>query len=161
MATVRWPARIEIVARQPVVILDSAHNTASIAALMEVIKESFSVSRRLLLFATTRDKDYQEMLKLLLEKGDRTPFCQNGPQGACTKGAPLFDEIVFTQYTTNPRALPPAELESAAFQLTGRHYPVFPNPAEAWNHLRQSAAPDDLICITGSFFLAGEMRKLL
>ena len=43
--TVRWPARIEVVARQPVVILDSAHNTASIAALMEVIKESFSVRR--------------------------------------------------------------------------------------------------------------------
>ena len=104
LAAVHWPARIEIIARQPVVILDSAHNTASIAALMEVLKESFSVSRRLLLFATTRDKDYEEMLKLLLDG---------------------FDEIVFTQYTTNPRALPPAELEAAAFKLTGRHYPIF------------------------------------
>ncbi|MGA2798343.1 MAG: folylpolyglutamate synthase/dihydrofolate synthase family protein [Thermoguttaceae bacterium] len=140
LTTVQWPARIEIVARRPVVILDSAHNSASIAALMQVLKESFSVTRRLLLFATTRDKDYKEMLKLLLEG---------------------FDEIAFTQYTTNPRALPPAELESTAYKLTGRHYPVFINPAEAWNHLRQSAAPDDLICITGSFFLAGEMRKLL
>jgi dihydrofolate synthase/folylpolyglutamate synthase len=140
MATVKWPARIEIVTRQPIVILDSAHNTASIAALMEVLKESFSVSRRLLLFATTRDKNFQEMLKLLLTG---------------------FDEIVFTQYTTNPRALPPAELDAAAFQITGRHYPIFANPAEALNHLRQLATHDDLICITGSFFLAGEMRKLL
>jgi dihydrofolate synthase/folylpolyglutamate synthase len=140
LATVQWPARIEIVARLPVVILDSAHNTASIVALMEVLKESFSVSRRLLIFATTRDKNYQEMLKLLLAG---------------------FDEIVFTQYTTNPRALPPAELESAAYELTGRHYSVFTNPAKAWNHLRELANPDDLICITGSFFLAGEMRKLL
>ncbi len=139
-STVRWPARIEIVARQPVVILDSAHNIASIAALMEVLNESFSVSRRLLIFAATRDKDYMEMLKLLLTG---------------------FDEITFTQYTTNPRALPPAELQSAAFELSGRHYPVFAHPAEAWNHLRQSAAPEDLICITGSFFLAGEMRRLL
>jgi dihydrofolate synthase / folylpolyglutamate synthase len=140
LATVKWPARIEIIARQPVVILDSAHNTASIAALMEVLKESFSVSRRLLMFATTRDKNYQEMLKLLLAG---------------------FDEIIFTQYTTNPRALPPAELESAAYEFTGRHYPVFANPAEAWKHLRQLATPKDLICITGSFFLAGEMRKVL
>ena len=140
LASVQWPARIAIVARQPVVILDSAHNSASIAALMEVIKESFSVNRRLLLFATTRDKDYSEMLKLLLDG---------------------FDEIAFTQYTTNPRALPAAELEATAFKLTGRHYPVFAKPAEAWNHLRQSAASEDLICITGSFFLAGEMRKLL
>jgi len=142
LASVRWPARIEIIARQPVVILDSAHNTASIAALMEVLKESFSVSRRLLLFAATREKDFQEMIKLLLA-GD------------------AFSEIVFTQYTTNPRALPPAELESVAFQLTGRHYPIYSNPADAWNHLRQLAAPDDLICITGSFFLAGEMRRLM
>jgi dihydrofolate synthase/folylpolyglutamate synthase len=140
LASVQWPARIEIVARQPVVILDSAHNSASIAVLMDVIKESFSVTRRLLLFATTRDKDYQEMLKLLLDG---------------------FDEIVYTQYTTNPRALPPAELEATAFKLTGRHYPVFPKPADAWKSIRQSAAPDDLICITGSFFLAGEMRKHL
>ena len=37
-------------------------------------------------------------------------------------------EIVFTQYTTNPRPLPPAELEATAFQLTGRHYPSFYQP---------------------------------
>jgi folylpolyglutamate synthase/dihydropteroate synthase len=52
-------------------------------------------------------------------------------------------------------------LESAAYQLTGRHYPIILNMAEAWQHIRRSATPDDLICITGSFFLAGEMRKLL
>jgi dihydrofolate synthase/folylpolyglutamate synthase len=142
LATVQWPARMEILSRRPVVILDSAHNTASIAALMEVLNESFSVLCRLLLFAATREKDFQEMLKLLLAGG-------------------IFSEIVFTQYTTNPRALPPAELESVAFQLTGRHYPTYTNPADAWNHLRQLAAPDDLICITGSFFLAGEMRRLM
>jgi dihydrofolate synthase/folylpolyglutamate synthase len=140
LATVQWPARIEILSRRPVVILDTAHNTASIAALMETLSESFSVSRRLLVFAATRDKDFQEMLKLLLDG---------------------FDEIVFTRYTTNPRAMPPAELESAAFQLSGRHYPVCNNPAEAWNRLRPTASPDDLLCITGSFFLAGEMRRLL
>jgi dihydrofolate synthase / folylpolyglutamate synthase len=163
LATVRWPARIEIVARQPVVILDSAHNSASIAALVEVIKESFSVKRRLLLFATTRDKDHEEMLKLLLaEKGDAALFCESSCGPSWKKNCvPFFDEIVFTQYTTNPRALPFAELEAIAFKISGRHYPIFPTPPEAWKNLRQSAAPDDLICITGSFFLAGEMRKLL
>lgn len=164
LATVQWPARIEILSRRPVVILDSAHNTASIAALMQVIKESFSVSRRLLLFATTRDKDFQEMLKLLLEKDKGVGSLLPERTGGCFAKKtpdPFFDEVAFTQYTTNPRALPPAELEAAAFQLTGRHYPVYPNPAEAWRQLRRSTAPDDLLCITGSFFLAGEMRYLL
>jgi dihydrofolate synthase/folylpolyglutamate synthase len=140
LRAVQWPARIEIVSRQPVVILDSAHNPASIAALVEVLGESFSAQRRLLLFATTRDKDYPAMLKLLVGG---------------------FDEIVFTKYTTNPRAIPPAELQSAAYQLTDRHFPVYNNPAEAWTHVRQATQADDLICSTGSFFFAGEMRKLM
>lgn len=168
LAAAHWPARIEIVSRYPVVILDSAHNTASIAALMEVMKESFSVSRRLLLFATTRDKDYPEMLKLLLGKGVRNRFPER-PAGHFAKTVPDtfsgafsgFDEIIFTQYTTNPRAVPPAELEAEAFRQTARHYPLYNEPAEAWHYIQQLAQPEDLVCITGSFFFAGEMRRLI
>jgi dihydrofolate synthase / folylpolyglutamate synthase len=183
------PARIEIVSRQPVVILDSAHNAASIAALIEVLRASFSVAHRLLLFATTREKDYLEMLKLLVGKGDRFNLCEVSGTGPFfgvktdfarrlspkTWTCPLppslssfqqigpvpFSEIVFTKYTTNPRAMPPDELEAAAFKLTGRHYPVYTDPGEAWKSIRQSANADDLLCITGSFFLAGEMRRLI
>jgi len=113
---------------------------------MEVLLEEFSAARRMLIFATTRDKDFHEMLKLLLAK----------------KGSELFfKEIVFTKYTSNPRALLPEELEAAAHQISGRHFPIFANPADAWNHIRNLANADDLICITGSFFLAGEMRRII
>ncbi len=66
-----------------------------------------------------------------------------------------------TQYTSNPRALPPEELEAAAFELSGRHYPLYADPAEAWQYIRRLAKPDDLLCITGSFFFAGQMRRLI
>ncbi|MBN2580966.1 MAG: bifunctional folylpolyglutamate synthase/dihydrofolate synthase [Pirellulales bacterium] len=140
LARTTLPARIEVLRRNPVVIVDSAHNPASIEALIEALSQSFSVRRRWLLFASTRDKDVTEMLARLLA---------------------FFEEAVFTQYTTNPRALPAADLAARAAAMSGRSFPYYPTPAEAWQTVRRQAAPDDLICITGSFFLAGEMEMIL
>ena len=51
------PARIEILSQSPTVILDTAHNPASITALMEFVLERFCGGPRLLVFATSTDKD--------------------------------------------------------------------------------------------------------
>ncbi len=136
----RWPGRIELLARRPAVILDAAHNVASVQALVRTVEESFSVARRVLLFGTTQDKDVPGMLACLL---------------------PRFDEVVLTQYTTNPRAVPAERLGAMATQMTGRHYPVYAHPEQAWRLARRLAKPEDLICITGSFYLAGQMRAII
>ena len=148
LADVAWPARVEVVGRQPTVILDAAHNVASIEALLATHDESFSARRRLLVFATTRDKDARGMLRLLL---------------------PKFDTIILTRYLHNPRNLPPEELRAMAGELSeedrtssvqhGKECLVSPDPRSAWQLARQLAEASDLICITGSFFLAGEMRQ--
>jgi dihydrofolate synthase / folylpolyglutamate synthase len=57
--------------------------------------------------------------------------------------------------------VPPEDLQTLAFELSGKRYPVFQTPAEAWDVVRRSAHADDLICITGSFFIAAEMRKVI
>jgi dihydrofolate synthase / folylpolyglutamate synthase len=139
LANLAWPARVEVVARRPAVVLDTAHNVASVAALVRTLDESFSVDRRLLLFATTRDKDVRGMLQCLLGR---------------------FDDVAFTRYIENPRSVPPEELAAMAYELRGRQYPVFPHPAAAWAAVRPLAGPNDLICVTGSFYLAGEMRRV-
>ncbi len=138
LAEVSWPARIELVARRPAVVIDAAHNLASIDALTRVLDESFAVPTRLLVFATTQDKDVRGMLRLLLAR---------------------FDRVLFTRYLSNPRAVPPAQLAALAAELTGRRYPVYADPSAAWDAVRAMASPDDLICVTGSFFIAGEMRE--
>ncbi len=138
LAALRWPARVELIARRPAVVLDSAHNVASVDALIEVLDESFSVRRRLLVFAVTFDKDVRGMLSRLLTR---------------------FDHIVFTRYLDNPRAVPPEELGAMAADLAGRRCQVCPVPTDAWEQVRALAAPDDLICVTGSFFLAAEIRR--
>jgi dihydrofolate synthase/folylpolyglutamate synthase len=140
LAGLSWPARVQVVARRPAVVLDSAHNVASIEALVETLEESFDAARRILIFATSRDKDLGGMLECLL---------------------PKFDEVYFTRYTNNSRAVPPAELQEAAAAISGRQWPAFDEPAAAWRAAQQSAGAADLICITGSFFLAAEIQAML
>jgi dihydrofolate synthase/folylpolyglutamate synthase len=136
-AGMTWPARVEVVSRRPAVVVDSAHNVASVEALVETLRESFSVARRLLVFGTTQDKDVRGMLRVLL---------------------PQFDEVFFTRYRGSSRAVPPEELQQIAEELTGRLWPVFDDSAAAWSAARAAASEDDLICVTGSFFLAAEMK---
>ena len=150
LAAVRWPARIEVVGRRPTVILDVAHNVASIGALLAVVRERFAGRRRLLIFASSKDKDTAGMLRLLL---------------------PEFDEVVLTRYIHNPRAAEPEALrELATAELSSanngrpQHVPVLhtaATPEAAWQLARQAAGPDDLVCIAGSFFLAAELRPLV
>jgi dihydrofolate synthase / folylpolyglutamate synthase len=156
LAEVAWPARVEVVARRPAVVLDAAHNAASIAALVETLDESFSPSQRLLVFAATQEKDLRGMLQRLLGR---------------------FDHVIFTRYLDNPRGVPPEELQALAGELVGcvlartreptqsgacKHAPyieIAPTPAEAWDAVHRLARADDLVCVTGSFFLAAEMRR--
>jgi dihydrofolate synthase/folylpolyglutamate synthase len=140
LAEVVWPARVELLARRPAVVVDAAHNVASVDALLQVLQESFSVRRRLLVFAATFEKDFRGMLTRLLGQ---------------------FDEVIFTRYLNNPRAVSPEELEAVAAELAGRRYRVCSGPAEACTAVRLLATPDDLICVTGSFFIAAEMRELI
>jgi dihydrofolate synthase/folylpolyglutamate synthase len=136
VAEVRWPARIEVIHERPTIVLDAAHNLASIAALIETLGEAFAPRRRVLVFGASSDKDVRGMLSLV---------------------APRFDHIIFTRYVNNPRAVPPEELPRLAAQRPASAT-VCPHPAAAWEAARSLVTPDDLLCITGSFFLAAEMR---
>lgn len=137
---VRWPARIEPVCHAPTVVIDSAHNVASVEALLQTLEESFSPRRRTLVFATSWDKEVRAMLERLL---------------------PRFDRVVLTRYESNPRGLELDELARLAREIAPDKCATASTPALAWQGLRSALAPDDLVCVTGSVFIAGEMRALV
>lgn len=139
LAAVHWPLRIEVLGRRPLVIADAAHNDASIAALLETLR-GIEARRRILLFGASRDKHVDDMLRLLCGR---------------------FDDVVLTQYSSNPRALSAGDLatRAAAAGLSGCH--VRQSARSAWELARSLAAPDDLVCATGSLFLAAEVRELV
>lgn len=134
-----WPARIEVVSRTPTIILDAAHNWASAGALVRTLDEDFASNRRILLFAGSREKDVPGMLRRL---------------------APAFHTAVLTAFHNNPRAVPPEDLLQIWRSISDRPAHVFTNSDEALAFCRRIAGRDSLICVTGSFFLAAEVRRL-
>ena len=149
LARVDMPARTEVVRQRPTVIIDAAHNVASVRALIEVIRETCprdKTRRRILVFAASQDKDVASMLGPLLAE---------------------FDVVILTRFLNNPRAALAENLRRTAAQLlAGGTAPSCQlltrgDSASAWELARSLATPDDLICVAGSFFLASELRSLI
>lgn len=139
LASVNWPARIEILSRQPGVVVDTAHNAASIEALVCTLRSEFRPHRCTVVLAVTRDKDVRGMLRGLRTWADR---------------------VVLTQYQGNPRGLPVARLkELVAEELPDCRALVAETPADAWELAVRELGPHDLLCVTGSIFIAAELRQ--
>ena len=123
------------------VVVDTAHNAASVEALLQVLNEADGPSHRVLVFASTQEKDIPGMLHQLM---------------------PCFDHTVFTRYRNNPRAIDPDVLlrEATHLQFERARCTVASDPHTAWRIAQQITSAESLICITGSFFIAAEMRQL-
>jgi dihydrofolate synthase/folylpolyglutamate synthase len=142
LAGVRWPGRVEVVSRRPAVVLDMAHNVPSAEALVKTLAESFPTARRkAVVFAVSSDKPVADILRVL---------------------AGYFEQFHLTRYGNNPRCVPPADAAKALGVVApGVPFETHPTAAVAWQAARAAAGPDDLLCVTGSVFLAGELRPLM
>ncbi|MGQ7375963.1 bifunctional folylpolyglutamate synthase/dihydrofolate synthase [Streptococcus suis] len=72
LAQTSWPGRLELVAQEPTIYLDGAHNVPAIERLIEFIQEQEEPVT--ILFSALRRKDFQEMLELFEEKLPHTPL---------------------------------------------------------------------------------------
>ena len=137
------PGRVEILAGEPTIVLDTAHNPASARALVETLAELPRPGRRTLVLSVSRDKDVRAIAREL---------------------APHFDRFIVTQYRENPRAVAAEKLAEIVRQLltgNGAEVTVRRTPHEAWSYVCQTATPTERVCITGSFYLTAEMRQLV
>jgi dihydrofolate synthase/folylpolyglutamate synthase len=138
LSAVICPLRIEVVAEDPTVIVDAAHNEASCRALVDTLNASFPLRPRTLIVAATGGKDVESMLHVLL---------------------PEFDSVILTQYAGNPRFLPLGKLQSMAESIGHPKMMSIETIGDAWRTAIDLDAR--LICATGSFFFASEFRKLI
>ncbi len=133
LASVSWPARLEILRRDPIVLVDGAHNADSARRLREAIKEYISYEDLILIIGMSSDKDIGGILREL---------------------APLATKIIVTR-ARHPRALPVNtllnELEKLDYKAS-----YFVNVSDAVGQALLNAWPRDLICVTGSLFVAAE-----
>ncbi|MGJ9371512.1 bifunctional folylpolyglutamate synthase/dihydrofolate synthase [Nesterenkonia sp. CF4.4] len=144
------PGRLETLRTGPSIIVDAAHNPAGITASAQALKESFGLSRLVLVVGILQDKDAREMLTALF-----------------TEYEGLVDDICFTQ-STSPRAIPAGQLGSLALDVGYAEQDIYVterlDDAIDWAVGRADEADPGLIggvLITGSITLVGEARTLL
>lgn len=139
----RLPGRLQIVAESPRVVLDGAHNPDAAAALATALPRLFKYRRLILVFGMLTPHEPQDSLQHLL---------------------PLADVAIFTT-VASPRAhTAQVLLQSARQWLEANPHRTMPTllatepPQQAFEQARKIADVDDLILVTGSFYLVGEWR---
>ena len=134
----KWHGRMEIVGKDPTVLLDGAHNLDGIAMLSGSLKKYFADKKITLLVGILGDKEYGKMVETI---------------------APLASNIVFTE----PRSERRWHLESLEeFENMG-DIKVFKEVdiKKALELAFSITEKEDVICCAGSFYLIGEIYKLV
>jgi dihydrofolate synthase/folylpolyglutamate synthase len=137
--TVSLPGRIELLARDPWVVVDSAHTAASAAALAAVLDEIPS-QRRHVVLSVSAGKDVDAIVTSLLQGAGRVTLTRAEPK----------------------RSLAPEEVARVVRRLApGSDVDIVLNPHLALRAAAESLAPGDLLCVAGSIYLAGIARGIL
>ncbi len=132
--------RLEIMGRNPRFVLDGAHTPDSVHCLVKAIGAHLRYDSMVVVFGCAADKDVKSMLSRL------------------ALGA---DKVVFTRAANNPRAMDPRDLQRKFAEISPKMTMVARALPDALTLASRAVSRDDLICITGSFYLAGEARKHL
>ena len=132
---VRWPGRFEQLSAWPLVIADGAHTQDAMACLRETLVEHYPGRRVLCILGTNKDKDIGLLLDDLL---------------------PAIDMLIVAK-SRHPRALDPREVTKA---VRGR-VPVIQAQSveQAVSFGLDAMGADDVLCATGSLFVAAEARE--
>ncbi len=137
-ANVEWHGRFELLAREPYLIADGAHNADSAKQLVRTLRELFPNARLHFVFGASNDKDITGMFAELL------PHAKS----------------LFLTRSHNPRAADPAHLAELAAP-----YRVPTQTASdlesALHDATQHAEKDDVVCVTGSLFVVAEAREIV
>jgi dihydrofolate synthase/folylpolyglutamate synthase len=137
-ARVRIPGRLQILADDPLVVLDGAHNPDGMKALAESLPEVIGERRPVAgVLSILDDKDAAGMLATL---------------------SPACDALVFTS-SHNPRALPPPTLLSLSGQLGGPPAEIVAEPHRAVRRAHELAGVTGAVVVTGSIYLVADLLR--
>jgi dihydrofolate synthase/folylpolyglutamate synthase len=133
LAQVKWPGRFQILQQHSAVVIDGAHNVASIKRLVTNVKSYFPRKRIFLVFGTSCDKDIPGIINELVS---------------------LSPQVIVTQ-ASHSRAAPLATL-AAEFTKRGIKPETRKTVTEAISRALSLASKTDVICVTGSLFVVAE-----
>lgn len=137
MINASWPGRLEIIAKNPVVILDGGHNFDGVANLCKSIRELWAGKKIGIVYAAMRDKDYSGCLELMSKE--------------------LKPKLYVTTVPDMTRASKPEELLESARKFSWKNEPEgFLLPEDA---VKKACGDDnDVVIVCGSLYLVGHVR---
>ena len=141
LSSVQWPARLEVLSRDPVVVADGAHNDHSVATVLATLKDSIPHQRLTVVAGFSRDKRVSAMVEFLAERAHR----------------------VIATRSRHPRSMRPSEI-SDVFRAAGfclGRLDTVTAVRDAINAAVVGATDDELILVTGSLFVAAEAREVV
>jgi len=134
---VKLSGRMEMICDDPRIMIDAAHNAESIRELIHAIGQNIPYDSMVVIFGCNADKDVTGMLHEL-------------QYGA--------DKVIFTR-SSSAKAISPDDLGEIYSELTGKMYQSAMSLGEALRLARSAVGREDLILITGSFYLIGQAKR--
>lgn len=138
IAQVEWPGRMQVIQNAPIVLLDGAHSRDAMQLLCREIRRNFRYNRLICVVSLMRDKPVKAVGEIV---------CQ------------AADALIVTEVSDNPRVMP-AHAIQRALQTMSQQVIVCPTPKEALKTALTLASPEDLVCVTGSLYLVGEVLHI-
>ena len=136
LADTRWPARFEVLRRDPVFIVDGGHNPHGIRATAESLSRLFPGRKITFVTGVMADKDVEHILGLIV---------------------PLADQF-FTVRPDNPRAMDAGEL-AARIEAMGAKATACASVQDGVDRAIQAEGPHGVACALGSLYMSGEVRS--
>ena len=136
LADTRWPARFEVLRRDPVFIVDGGHNPHGIRATAESLSRLFPGRKITFVTGVMADKDVEHILGLIV---------------------PLAEQF-FTVRPDNPRAMDAGEL-AARIEAMGAKATACASVQDGVDRAIQAEGPHGVACALGSLYMSGEVRS--
>ena len=136
LGEVSLAGRMEMICNNPRILIDAAHNAASIHALIHAVGQNVPYDSLVVIFGCNKDKDIRGMMDQL-------------QYGA--------DKVIFTR-STSAKAASPHDLAEVYTEICGKMCQAASSLGEALSLANSAVGKDDLICITGSFYLIGQAK---
>lgn len=129
-----WKGRFTLISKDPVILMDGAHNPAAAEELVRSLKLYYAGKKFYYIFGMFRDKDYEQVIRLT---------------------APMAEHIITVQTPGNPRALPAAELKEAVAEVNPS-VEAAESLRMAVNQVMERIDSDSVVVIFGSLSFLGE-----
>lgn len=140
LANTKVPGRMELIRDRPRILVDGAHNPISVQTLMKCVGAHVPYDSMVCVFGCCTDKDVGAMLDKM------------------NLGA---DKVIFTRASTTPRAAAPEDLQKMFAERSGKMSQTARTLPEALQLAMRAVSREDLIVVTGSFYLVGETLRYL